>query len=188
MKEKFHDQSESGHEHLPDAHETVEARNESLSLNSEAVEVHNHNIDKLQESIHETALSTDEITIEQHDHSASKTQPVLGIQRELKSDAYNKTIRKVRSNLAPFERSFSKLIHHKALEPISEVGSKTVARPSGILGGGIVALIGSAVVLYMAKRYGFQYNLSIFFILLGAGFFTGLLAELGAYFFNRSKT
>ncbi len=177
-------------EQLEDIHETTEIHHDRLRSEVEAssAEEHNHNIDKLQESIHETALSVDEVAIEGHDDITSKAQPVLGIHRELKSDAYNKTISKVRSNLAPLERSFSKLIHHKMLEPISEAGSKTVARPSGILGGGIVALIGSTVVLYMAKRYGFQYNLSIFFILLGAGFIAGLLAELGAHFLKRTKT
>lgn len=175
-------------EHLKDTHETTSLPQETLKPNIETVpEEHNHTIDKLQESIHEVALSADELSVDQHSHGNAPDQPILGVQRELKRDAYTKTMRKVRSNLSPVERSFSNIIHHKALEPISEVGAKTIARPSAILGGGLTALIGSTVVLYLAKRYGFQYNLSIFFILLGAGFLVGLLTEWGLYLLKRKK-
>lgn len=190
MSEKYRHHGEAGKEHLDDLYEAAEPRQDALKPRLEAAEgaeEHNHSIDKLQESIHEAALSTEEISVEQPQHGNS-SQPVMGLQRELKRDAYNKTIRKIHSQLAPAERSFSKLIHHRAVEPVSEIGAKTIARPSGILGGGIIALIGSSVVLFMAKHYGFEYNLSIFFILLGMGFVVGLLVELVGHLLRRNKT
>jgi len=150
-------------------------------------ERHNHNIDKIQESIHESAVSAKEVNISKLDKDNSDSKHILGIHRELKQDAYKQTIQRVRSALPPIQRSFSKLIHNKTIEPLSEVTSKTIARPSGILSGGIIALVGSSVVLYMARFYGFRYNFSLFFILLGVGFVFGLLAEIGIHIIRMRK-
>jgi hypothetical protein len=138
-------------------------------------ERHDHSIDKLQKSIHEKAISGKDITIEQHHPD---TQPVLGTQRELKAAAYQRTIDKIQTKLNPAERSLSKVVHQPLVESVSEVGSKTIARPSGILGGGIISLLGSGVVLYMAKHYGFEYSYFIFIALFLAGFFVGSAIEL----------
>lgn len=186
MKEKLPN-IDTGHERLSDTHEAAEPRREVQQPNVEATEAHNHNIDKLQESIHEAALSSEEVDIEQPD-TRDQSQPPVGLQRELKRDAYTKTLRKVQGQLAPIERTLSKVIHHRAIEPISEVGSKTIGRPSGVLGGGITALLGSTTVLIMAKYYGFEYKLSLFFILLGLGFFVGISIELAVYLLRRKKT
>lgn len=148
-------------------------------------EKHNHNIDKLQESIHKSATSTSEIDIDQHIQGNPSNQYMPGVQRELKTNAYEQTIGRVRGDLSAAERAFSKLIHNKVIEPFSEAGARSVARPSGILGGGIAALIGSSAVLYMAKYYGFRYNFTVFFLLLGLGFLAGLIAELGLRFIKK---
>jgi hypothetical protein len=142
---------------------------------AEAAIEHDHNLDKIQASIHEKAISGKDITIERHQ---TDTQPVLGLQRELKSAAYQKTLLKVQTKLNPAERSLSKVIHQPFIESASDIGSKSVARPSGILGGGVVALIGSGLLLYMAKHYGFEYNYFVFIALFLAGFFVGLGIEL----------
>lgn len=159
---------------------------ESQTAKTETLE-HDHNIDKLQASIHVSAKSTSELSVEQTGNAETQEQPILGVQRALKLDAYDRTIRKVRTRLNPVDRTLSKFIHNKNIEPISDLGSKTFARPSAILGGGFVSLVGSGVVLYLAKNYGFEYNLSIFFILIGIGFFAGLILELVIFLIRRIK-
>ncbi len=177
--------SETNNEEHEPLHETHEHTTDRLQHKAEALE-HNHNIDKIQESIHQEALSAEDTMVgEPHRDSP---QPILGAQRELKAEAYKRTIQKVRSHLSPAERTLSKVVHHRIVEPVSELGSKTIARPSGILGGGIVALIGSGAVLYMAKHYGFHYNFTTFLILLLAGFLAGLVTELLVRLMRRNRT
>src|SRR5690606_18536819 len=157
MNEKLHEKLEVGPEQL-DLHETSKQNLERLKEAAETHE-HDHSLDKIHESIHKEALSAKEITVGEHRQDAD--QPIFGVQKELKADAYNRTLQKVRGHLNAPERAFSKVMHHKVVESMSDVSSKTVARPSGILGGGIAALAGSGVVLYMAKHYGFQYNFTV---------------------------
>jgi len=181
MTERLLEKSESGGEQI-DLHETSKRNLERLKATAEKTE-HDHNIGKLQESIHKTAISAKEVTVGEREETNS--QPVLGAQKALKTDAYRRTIQKVRSHLNPTERTFSKVIHHRLIEPVSEFSSRTVGRPSGILGGGIVALVGSGIVLYMAKHYGFRYNFTIFLLLVVGGFGTSLLLEVAARFLRR---
>jgi len=43
-----------------------------------------------------------------------------------------------------------------------------------LLGGGILALLGTSSYLYLAKHIGFTYNYSVFLILFFGGFILGL--------------
>lgn len=144
---------------------------------------HDHNIDKIQASIHKEAVSGKDLAVEHH-HSDS--QPILGLQRELKATAYQKTLHKVQAKLNPTERSFSRVIHQPLVESVSEVSAKTVARPSGVLGGGLVTFLGSGALLYMAKHYGFEYNYFVFIALFLAGFLVGSVMELSIRALKRS--
>lgn len=96
----------------------------------------------------------------------------------LKQQSYQQTLSRIRQRLSVPEKAFSKLAHNKAVDTLSSGLAKTAARPSGILGGGIAALAGSSIVLYMAKKYGFEYNFSLFFFLLVGGFILGISIEL----------
>ncbi len=68
-------------------------------------------------------------------------------------------------------------MHLPAIEAASEVGAKTVARPIGLLAGGLCAFFGSVLLLWAAKHYGFRYNYLFFFLVFIGGYFLGLLVE-----------
>ncbi len=106
-------------------------------------------------------------------------ETIIGQQKELKQQKYQQLTHKIRSHLNPTERSFSKVVHNPVVEAISETSSKTVARPSGLLGGGIVALLGSGALLFMSKYYGFRYNFFVYILMFGVGFVAGVFIELG---------
>lgn len=168
-----------GHEKLTehiDLGEVSKKNLERAKAEAAASEEHDHTIDRLQDSIHAEAISAKEITIGEHRQDSN--EPVLGTQRELKRDAYARSLKKIHSELHPAARAFSKLVHHKAVETASEVSGKTIARPSGILGGGIAAFVGSGLLLYLARYYGFEYNFTTFLLLLSVGFVIGLVVEL----------
>ena len=96
----------------------------------------------------------------------------------LKKDSYKNLLAQTRTHLSGPSRQFSKVIHQKNIEALSNVGAQTVARPSGLLGGGIGALLGSLTLLYYSKHYGFTYNYAFFFVTFAAGFAAGLLIEV----------
>lgn len=151
-----------------------------------------HLLEKAERAEHEHANSKEQLhhTAKQEALSAKEVQGKVGEKEHGKSDtnlyitkatkkaAYKKTIRRVQHQLPKRERAFSKVIHQPVIEKVSEVGAKTVARPSGVLAGGVCALLGSTFVFYMAKHYGFKYNFFVFILLLVIGFAVGLVIEL----------
>jgi hypothetical protein len=60
----------------------------------------------------------------------------------------------------------------------SEAAGRTVSRPSGLLGGGLVAFLGTTGYLYLARHIGFTYNYLVFLLLLAGGFILGVSLEL----------
>ena len=119
----------------------------------------------------ETVLAHDKLKDDEPDTS-------LGSQQAMKEDAYKHTLQKTRRHLTKTERRFSKVAHNAAVEAVSAAAAQTVARPSGLLGGGICAFLGSLIVLYYAKHYGFHYNYGLVLILFVGGFAVGMLLEL----------
>jgi hypothetical protein len=130
---------------------------------------------ELQQSAEQQAISGKEITVDEHE-TTNGTQP-YGVHQTLKSNAYKHTLSRVQSRLSAPERGFSKLIHQSTVESVSNTSAKTLARPSGILGGGLLALVGSSYLLYAAKHYGYHYNFFVFFLLFIIGFAAGILLE-----------
>lgn len=176
------------HHHGPEAkpaHETDAERRHANELLREAEQraaherEHTPNVHELEQRAKEVAESAygDEHGARAHETESPAHHVVMT--RELKQQAFKRTLTRVRHHLKPAERSFSKFIHQSTVDKVSTVGAQTVARPSGILGGGIFAFVGSAIVLYLARTYGFSYNLFIFIILFVGGFALGTLIELG---------
>jgi hypothetical protein len=101
----------------------------------------------------------------------------LGTQKELKAQAYQQTLKTAQRKLPKQTRRFSHLVHNELVDKVSEASAKTVARPSGILGGSMVAFFGSVTFLYVARHYGFQYNYLVLFMLFAVGFVVGAFVE-----------
>lgn len=96
----------------------------------------------------------------------------------IKSHSAKQAIQRVQKQLSPPERQFSRIVHNKTVDTISEVAGNTVARPSGLLLGGIFSLLGSIAVIVICRFYGYEYNYLIGSICFIGGFFLGLLFEL----------
>ncbi|MDB5164834.1 MAG: hypothetical protein JWL89_460, partial [Candidatus Saccharibacteria bacterium] len=98
--------------------------------------------------------------------------------RDLLSVTWNREIKNLQRKLPVLQRSLSKVIHQPVVRVASEAAGKTISRPSGLLGGGLVALIGTSGYLYTAKHAGFRYNYLVFLMLFAGGFIVGLILEL----------
>lgn len=166
------------HEHAgehKEHHERVRAHHEKAAEHARR-EQSELNLAKLREQAKSHAETATRQTVEKH---ADKTPSApLGTQHALKADAYMQTLSRIQKRLNPRERTFSKVIHNKTVDTISNVGAVTVARPSGILGGSICAFIGSLVLYFMSRHYGFRYNYLMLFLLFVVGFAVGGLIEL----------
>lgn len=170
-----------GKEQLKGVENSAEQKEKLQRLLDQAKEATNEHADSkevLQHVAAQEALTAKETQGKIAEKEKPKQHDGYGINRATKKAAYSKLLRHERHHLPKRERAFSKIIHQPVVEQLSEVGAKTIARPSGILSGGLCALIGSSVVFYMSKHYGFRYNFSVFIALLIVGFILGLVIEL----------
>lgn len=62
----------------------------------------------------------------------------------------------ISSHLSPKEQSFSRFIHNKKVEKLSDVTGSTVARPNALLAGSIAAFLLVTAVYLVAKYYGYK--------------------------------
>ncbi len=99
------------------------------------------------------------------------------IDNSIKALRMRQSLAKVQTKLRPAERSFSKVVHQPLVQKVSESAAKTVARPSGILGGGLTAFVGCLGYQTLTRYYGLPYNFSFFILFFVGGFALGLMAE-----------
>ena len=76
------------------------------------------------------------------------------------------------------DRALSRIIHQPVVSRLSEGVGQSLTRPSGLLGGSLVAFLGSSGYLYLARHIGFTYNYSVFWLLLVGGFVFGIGLEM----------
>jgi hypothetical protein len=77
------------------------------------------------------------------------------ISKKQKDASFKKQMKDVQAELPPVSRTFSKVIHLKAIEKTSEAIGATVARPNAILAGAVVAFIATFSVYLIAKNIGY---------------------------------
>jgi hypothetical protein len=99
------------------------------------------------------------------------------ISKELRALTAARSLSTIRNRLPFADKALSKVIHQPAIRVVSNAGAKTVARPSGLFTGGLLALVGSSLYLYLASHIGFAYNYVVAGILFVAGFILGIAVE-----------
>jgi hypothetical protein len=162
--EVFKEQQEKIGEIHREAAEKAEAGRESLEV--------------LQERAEEAAKSREKIAIEAAENRASETATPIG--KGLKDNAYKQSLKGAQKQMSGPQRQFSKFIHKRGVETASSIGGATVARPSGVLVGGLFSVISSLAILYICRRYGYEYNFFIGLASFAGGFILGVLVE-GVY-------
>ncbi|MDL2363420.1 MAG: hypothetical protein QFB86_03520 [Patescibacteria group bacterium] len=118
---------------------------------------------------------------------AGQTAPPQEINRELKSITLRRELNGIQRKLPAPKRALSKVVHQPVVRVASEAVGSTVSRPSGLLGGSIVAFIGTSAYLYLAKHLGFEYNFVVFLLLFTGGYIIGLLIELIVHLATASR-
>jgi hypothetical protein len=103
------------------------------------------------------------------------------IDKAAKTLRMKQNLAEVQNRLKPAQKRLSKAIHQPLVQHVSESAGKTVTRPSGLLGGGILAFVGSVAYLYITRHYDLAYNYSFFLLFFISGFLLGLLIEYAVY-------
>jgi len=106
----------------------------------------------------------------------------------IKKQEYKVTMRGVEARLPSYQRAFSKIIRNRIVDNVSNVASKTIARPSGLLGGAVASFVGLLVIYLNARRIGFEYPSGTAFIFFASvGWIAGILIEYLVVAFKKMK-
>ncbi len=170
---KTHHESHESHEHHEQLHSAEVQPKPEVAEPSPAEQA--KQLEAIQQAVKHEAKPAHHTTVEHHEKTQANQ---LGVNRELKQAAYDRLIARTRKQLSLPNRLLSDVVNQPAVDAVSRGAEKTVARPLPLLSAGLFAFVGSAIFLYMAKHYGFTYNLGVFFALLVVGFAVGLLIDL----------
>lgn len=174
--EKQHHTPERGHEVLSHGeavkkqHELEKSRHEQAE---HAKKSNEHAVDEARQAVKQEAISGGET----HKSSAEQRQPQQIRTREDRAARFDTTMRHVRQHLTRREKVLSTFMHQPAVEKVSDFTGKTIARPSGLIGGTVAAFVGLLSVYGVAKFAGFPLSGSEMPLLLLLGFFAGLFVE-----------
>jgi hypothetical protein len=78
------------------------------------------------------------------------------IRKSDRDASFNVTMKEVQGQMTGPSRAFSKVIHNKAIEKVSEVAGNTVARPNAMLSGAIFAFVLTLAVYLVAKNLAYE--------------------------------
>ncbi|OGL29623.1 hypothetical protein A3D14_01260 [Candidatus Saccharibacteria bacterium RIFCSPHIGHO2_02_FULL_47_12] len=173
-EEKLSSQEHQAHNEAEPNNAELEARPNNPELDSHRSEKEPIDVEAASKKAEKEAKSAKETKLEEktpHEYHP----PVLS--KKIKGDAFKSSLSKAQVGLSRPERVFSKVVHLPIVDRVSEIGAKTVARPTSLLTAGFIALLGSSMFLFMAHRYGFRYNLLLFFALFVSGYLLGLIFE-----------
>ena len=176
MSEKLHganpELAKNAGELEQSASEIERSAAEQLERRAEqAVEQH-EKLDNARHEVLEQAEASQ--TVETEKPSAPETP--RQITKDDRTASYQKTMKKMQSELPPASRAFSKVIHNPAVEKASEAIGNTVARPNLIIAGALGA-IASVIVYFVARHYGYVLSGSETIILFGCGWVIGAIIE-----------
>lgn len=145
------------HEHNPAELEATRAAHQERLR-----EQHEAKVERSKEASVETARAEVESAVAEvqpEPTTVEQTRPERRrgmISKKEKDISYNATMRDIEGHMTPTSRAFSRLIHHKTVERVSDTVGSTVARPNAILAGAIAAFVISLSTLLIAKHYGYR--------------------------------
>ncbi len=125
-------------------------------------------------AIHEIALAKEQYTRPVETEALQHHY----VTRRMRQDAFAKTMRDTQHELPKYQRNASKFIHNATIENVSDSLAKTVARPSGVIGGATTAIGIGLFVAIIARTIGFEIPNSLLPILFVGGFGIGITVEL----------
>ncbi len=178
MSETLQSSPETGRERLPKAERLLPTAEQAEPLRKNEVDPRIQAAEARQEIALTAEKAASPLDRLKAAEAADKPVQPLNINRELKAITLNRELRTIQRKLTTPQRALSKLVHQPLIRAISEAADSTISRPSGLLGGGLAAFLGTSAYLYLTKAHGYDYNYFISFALFAGGFIVGLGLEM----------
>lgn len=99
------------------------------------------------------------------------------ISKKERSANYKRTMSQVQQELPLASRAFSKFIHNRAVERVSDTVGSTVARPNAVLTGSLMAFIFTLAIFLTARYYGYPLSGTETIAAFVVGWMVGLLFD-----------
>lgn len=145
--------------HKAELEKAAAERREALQERHEKAGEHSHeNLDEARREALERAKSIEKLeqkTEKERPASPAEKRGERVIGKAERDASFTATMQEVRTHMSPASRTFSKVIHNKTVEQISEVAGNTIARPNAILSGAILAFVLTLGVYLIAKNLGY---------------------------------
>lgn len=123
-------------------------RERAAETERKSVEEARKDIEKLQEKERAEAPKSEKLVKNKEKLNRTPT-------RKDRATSYQKVMQEVELHMTPAQRTFSRFIHHPAVERTSEVVGATVARPAAVLSGALFAFIFTLAIYSIARIYGY---------------------------------
>jgi hypothetical protein len=166
------------HRHERSEHDPTQSQHEQHELLRQA-----------RQELHKQTPDTNPNPLERLEAAEAATQPAAPqtINRELKAITLRRELQHIRRKLPTGDRVLSRIVHQPAIRVVSEAAGKTISRPSGLLGGGLVAFLGTGSYYWLARHMGYRYNSTVSFLLFFGGFALGVGIELAVHLSSRPR-
>ncbi|MEK7626502.1 MAG: hypothetical protein AAB423_04105 [Patescibacteria group bacterium] len=135
-------------------------------------------LDELLKSAQEKAKTSKEIEEKSSGDSKKTNSNIRMIGNDLSNNSFKQIIKKTQKKLPFDQKILSKFVHRPTVDTISEISSKTVARPVGLAMGGAFSLFSSLLVLWASYFFGYEYNFMIGIMSFVGGFIIGTILEI----------
>lgn len=113
-------------------------------------------VDSIRNEVLKEAASSEHERKKHEQRVTASPERRRGSSRAERDESFTKTMSEVQTHMSPSSRAFSKFIHNKGVEKVSDAVGNTVARPNAILSGSVFAFISTLGVYLIAKNLGFE--------------------------------
>lgn len=115
---------------------------------------------------------------ERKEKSPTKERAPRGpLSKKQREASFKQTMSQVQQEMSAPSRVFSKVIHNKSVEKVSNVVGATIARPNAILAGSLTAFIFTLSVFLIARHYGYPLSGTESIASFAIGWMAGLLFD-----------
>lgn len=147
-------------EHAHDAEALKDIGNEQRERLEKQREQGEKQHDSLEDARHEVEKINAEhekksVTLERTPASPAERRNNGPIGHKELDASFSATMQEVQAHMTPASRTFSKAIHNKTVERVSDAAASTLARPNAILSGAVFAFILTLGVYLVAKNFGY---------------------------------
>lgn len=154
MVERIQENPEFNSKQIEQLEAAGQERSAELERRLETAEQKPENLDEVRHEALELAQEKAAEKVTTSEETKEVSRPSRPDKKQL-DDSFNRSMSNIRKEMKPASRTFSKVIHNKAVEKTSDAVAKTIARPNLIIAGGLGTLVLCSVVYLIAKQYGY---------------------------------